>query len=145
MYSSWWLLLSHFSPIGSLSMNTAPPSSPTSLTSLTAPALVQFQLGLFREVVRVPAGNLTYRHAKRLATEIIERKVKETRALLCWRTASMHFILLLYAASPPCEYGRAVRSDFKPVFMFVLIYLELLMDGGAHNRNTSSIYFKPDG
>uniref|UniRef100_A0A3Q1HI78 protein kinase C n=1 Tax=Anabas testudineus TaxID=64144 RepID=A0A3Q1HI78_ANATE len=58
-------------------MNAAPPSSPTSLTSLTAPALVQFQLGLFREVVRVSAANLTYRHAKRLAAEIIERKAPD--------------------------------------------------------------------
>ncbi|XP_071774121.2 protein kinase D4 [Centroberyx gerrardi] len=46
-------------------MTTVTPSSP---------ALVQFQLGLFREVVRVPGGNLSYRHAKRLAAEIIERK-----------------------------------------------------------------------
>lgn len=53
-------------------MSAATPSSPT---GLKAPALVQFQLGLFREVVRVPAGNLSYRHAKRLAAEIIERKV----------------------------------------------------------------------
>lgn len=36
---------------------------------------VQFQLGLFREEVRVPAGDLSYAHAKRLAAEIIERKV----------------------------------------------------------------------
>ncbi|XP_026171867.1 protein kinase D4 isoform X2 [Mastacembelus armatus] len=40
-------------------------------------ALVQFQLGLFREMVRVPAGSLSYRHAKRLAAEIIERKAPE--------------------------------------------------------------------
>ncbi|XP_049922966.1 protein kinase D4 [Epinephelus moara] len=49
-------------------------ATPYSPTSHTAPALVQFQLGLFREVVRVPASNLSYRHAKRLAAEIIERK-----------------------------------------------------------------------
>ncbi|XP_034470852.1 protein kinase D4 [Hippoglossus hippoglossus] len=42
-----------------------------------ATALVQFQLGLFREVVRVPAGNLSYRHAKRLAAEVIERKAPD--------------------------------------------------------------------
>lgn len=53
-------------------MSAVAPSSPT---SLSAPALVQFQLGLFREEVRVPAGNLSYRHAKRLAVDIIERKV----------------------------------------------------------------------
>ncbi|XP_029381658.1 protein kinase D4 [Echeneis naucrates] len=52
-------------------MSAVAPSSPT---SLTGPALVQFQLGLFREVVQVPAGNLSFRHAKKLATEIIERK-----------------------------------------------------------------------
>ncbi|KAI4808495.1 hypothetical protein KUCAC02_000552 [Chaenocephalus aceratus] len=52
-------------------MSAALPSSPS---SVSAPALVQFQLGLFREVVRVPAGNLSYRHARRLAAEIIERK-----------------------------------------------------------------------
>ncbi|XP_034006058.1 LOW QUALITY PROTEIN: protein kinase D4 [Trematomus bernacchii] len=55
-------------------MSAAPPSSPS---SVSAPALVQFQLGLFREVVRVPAGNLSYRHARRLAAEIIERKAPE--------------------------------------------------------------------
>ncbi|XP_019120204.2 protein kinase D4 [Larimichthys crocea] len=51
--------------------------APTGLTSLSAPALVQFQLGLFREEVRVPASNLSYRHAKRLAAEIIERKAPD--------------------------------------------------------------------
>ncbi|XP_059210866.1 protein kinase D4 [Centropristis striata] len=51
--------------------------TPSSPTSPAAPALVQFQLGLFREVVRVPAGNLSYSHAKRLAVEIIERKAPE--------------------------------------------------------------------
>ncbi|XP_067435682.1 protein kinase D4 isoform X1 [Thunnus thynnus] len=55
-------------------MSAVTPSSPT---SLKAPVLVQFQLGLFREVVQVPAGNLSYRHAKRLASEIIERKAPE--------------------------------------------------------------------
>ncbi|KAL4007036.1 pappalysin-2 [Sarotherodon galilaeus] len=58
----------------SLSMSTLTPSSPS---SLTAPVLVQFQLGLFREVVRVPAGNLSYRHARRLAAEVIERKAPD--------------------------------------------------------------------
>lgn len=56
------------------SMSAVAPSSPT---SLSAPALVQFQLGLFREEVRVPAGNLSYRHAKRLAVDIIERKAPD--------------------------------------------------------------------
>ncbi|XP_018532645.1 protein kinase D4 [Lates calcarifer] len=51
--------------------------TPCSPTGLTVPALVRFQLGLFREVVQVPAGNLSYRHAKRLATEIIERKAPD--------------------------------------------------------------------
>uniref|UniRef100_A0A671VI12 protein kinase C n=1 Tax=Sparus aurata TaxID=8175 RepID=A0A671VI12_SPAAU len=55
-------------------MSAVAPSSPT---SLSAPALVQFQLGLFREEVRVPAGNLSYRHAKRLAVDIIERKAPD--------------------------------------------------------------------
>ncbi|XP_026018165.1 protein kinase D4 isoform X1 [Astatotilapia calliptera] len=55
-------------------MSTLTPSSPS---SLTAPVLVQFQLGLFREVVRVPAGNLSYRHARRLAAEVIERKAPD--------------------------------------------------------------------
>ncbi|XP_077961704.1 protein kinase D4 [Gasterosteus aculeatus] len=53
-------------------MFAATPSGPTGPS-----ALVQFQLGLFREVVRVPAGNRTYRHAKRLAAEIIERKAPD--------------------------------------------------------------------
>ena len=60
---------------GSFSMSAVAPSSPT---SLAGPALVQFKLGLFREVVQVPAGNRSYRHAKRLAAEIIERKVIKT-------------------------------------------------------------------
>ncbi|KAM6909451.1 protein kinase D4 [Xenentodon cancila] len=47
------------------------PSHPTSA------ALVQFQLGLFREVVRVSAGNLSYRHARRLAAEVIKRKAPD--------------------------------------------------------------------
>ncbi|XP_032438271.1 protein kinase D4 isoform X2 [Xiphophorus hellerii] len=52
-------------------MSAEPPFSPT------APALVQFQLGLFREMVRVPPGNLSYRHARRLAAEVIERKAPD--------------------------------------------------------------------
>nr|XP_046236558.1 protein kinase D4 isoform X2 [Scatophagus argus] len=51
--------------------------APSSPTSHAGPALVQFQLGLFREEVRVPPGNLSYRHAKRLAMEIIERKAPD--------------------------------------------------------------------
>lgn len=50
-------------------MSAAAPVSPA------GPVQVQFQLGLIREEVRVPAGNLSYSHAKRLAAEIIERKV----------------------------------------------------------------------
>ncbi|XP_034413168.1 serine/threonine-protein kinase D3-like isoform X1 [Cyclopterus lumpus] len=53
------------------------PATPSSPTGFTAPVLVQFQLGLFREVVRVPAGNRSYRHARRLAAEIIERKAPD--------------------------------------------------------------------
>ncbi|KAM4714735.1 protein kinase D4 [Anableps anableps] len=45
--------------------------------SSTSPALVQFQLGLFREMVRVPPGNLSYRHARRLAAEVIKRKAPD--------------------------------------------------------------------
>lgn len=57
-------------------MSAAAPVSPTGLVQ------VQYQLGLFREEVRVPAGNLSYGHAKRLAAEIIERKVRlASRAL----------------------------------------------------------------
>lgn len=52
-------------------MSAVAPSSPT---SVRGPVQVQFQLGLFKEEVRVPAGNLSYGHAKRLAAEIIERK-----------------------------------------------------------------------
>ncbi|XP_047459956.1 serine/threonine-protein kinase D3-like [Mugil cephalus] len=51
--------------------------TPSSPTSPTVPALVQFQLGLYRELVRVPAGNLSYRHARRLAAEVIERKAPD--------------------------------------------------------------------
>ncbi|MEQ2168127.1 hypothetical protein GOODEAATRI_011232 [Goodea atripinnis] len=53
------------------SMSAETPSSSTS------PALVQFQLGLSREMVRVPPGNLSYRHARRLAAEVIERKAPD--------------------------------------------------------------------
>lgn len=52
-------------------MSAVAPSSPT---SVRGPVQVQFQLGLFREEVRVPAGNVSYGHAKRLAGEIIECK-----------------------------------------------------------------------
>ncbi|XP_075884009.1 protein kinase D4 [Nelusetta ayraudi] len=48
------------------------PCGPTQLAA--GPVHVRFQLGLFREEVRVPAGNLTYRHARRLAAEVFERK-----------------------------------------------------------------------
>lgn len=54
-------------PQGLLTMSSAAPAR-----------LVQFQLGLFREDVWVPAGNLSYGHAKRLAAEIIQRKVTLT-------------------------------------------------------------------
>ncbi|MEQ2237787.1 hypothetical protein ILYODFUR_026594, partial [Ilyodon furcidens] len=53
------------------SMSAETPSSSTS------PALVQFQLGLSREMVRVPPGNLSYRHARRLAAQVIERKAPD--------------------------------------------------------------------
>uniref|UniRef100_A0A3P8ZIW9 protein kinase C n=1 Tax=Esox lucius TaxID=8010 RepID=A0A3P8ZIW9_ESOLU len=53
-------------------MSVTPSSSRTS-----GLALVQFQLGLFREVVRVPDGQLNYQHAKSLAAEIIERKAPD--------------------------------------------------------------------
>lgn len=52
-------------------MSAATPVSPAGPVQVQ----VQFQLGLIREEVRVPAGNLSYSHAKRLAAEIIERKV----------------------------------------------------------------------
>ncbi|KAF7645728.1 hypothetical protein LDENG_00199290 [Lucifuga dentata] len=61
-----------------LSMSAVTPSG-SSCRSM--PSLVQFQLGLFREVVQVPAGNLSYRHAKRLAAEIIKRKAPECRVV----------------------------------------------------------------
>lgn len=70
-------------------MSTVAPSIPTSLAS---PVQVKFQLGLFREEVRVPAGNLSYRHAKRLATDIIEHKVRKTLRLqaVCPAAAPKH-------------------------------------------------------
>ncbi|KAM9827413.1 protein kinase D4 [Neosynchiropus ocellatus] len=43
-----------------------------------ASAVVHFQLGLCREVVRIPATNLSYHHAQRLAAEIIKRKAPES-------------------------------------------------------------------
>ncbi|XP_076018670.1 protein kinase D4 isoform X2 [Genypterus blacodes] len=51
--------------------------TPSSTSCHSAPALIQFQLGLYREVVRVPAGNRSYGHAKRLAAEVIERKAPD--------------------------------------------------------------------
>lgn len=67
--------------VGSFSMSAVTPCSPT---VLAGPVHVRFQLGLFREEVLVPAGNLSYRHARRLATEVIERKVnKPTQQGLC--------------------------------------------------------------
>lgn len=56
-------------PQGLVSMSAAAPVSPGGLVR------VQYQLGLFREEFRVPAANLGYVHAKRLAVEIMERKV----------------------------------------------------------------------
>ncbi|XP_059933071.1 protein kinase D4 [Gadus macrocephalus] len=54
----------------------APPAGPVggAAWETEGPVLVQFQLGLSREVVRVAGGNVSYRHAKRLAMEIIARK-----------------------------------------------------------------------
>ncbi|XP_037832332.1 protein kinase D4 isoform X2 [Kryptolebias marmoratus] len=56
-------------------MNVA--GSEMSPSSPTTPALVRFQLGLFREMVRVPPGNLSYRYARRLAAEVIEHKAPD--------------------------------------------------------------------
>ncbi|XP_045078326.1 serine/threonine-protein kinase D3 [Coregonus clupeaformis] len=53
------------------------PAAPGPLQAPLGPVLVQFQLGLFREVVWVHGGQLSFRHAKRLAAEIIERKAPE--------------------------------------------------------------------
>jgi len=53
-------------------MSAVSPSCPE------APALVHFQLGLFREVAQIPASNRSYRHARRLAAEVIKRKVTLT-------------------------------------------------------------------
>ncbi|XP_056156078.1 protein kinase D4 [Lampris incognitus] len=39
--------------------------------------MVQFQLGLSREVVRVPCANVSYRHARKLASDIIESKAPD--------------------------------------------------------------------
>ena len=50
-------------------------SSSSSSSCSGRSALLQFQLGLFREVVRVPPEQASYHQAKRLAVEIIERKV----------------------------------------------------------------------
>ncbi|XP_072232619.1 protein kinase D4 [Leuresthes tenuis] len=50
------------------SMSAVSPSRPE------APALVHFQLGLFREVAQINAGNLSFRHARRLAVDVIKRK-----------------------------------------------------------------------
>ncbi|KAL0970119.1 hypothetical protein UPYG_G00237390 [Umbra pygmaea] len=58
------------SSLSQMSVTTSVPDTP-------GPALVQFQLGLFREVVRIPARQLNYGHAKRLAAEIIERKAPD--------------------------------------------------------------------
>lgn len=49
--------------------------SAAAAASPAGPVQVQFQLGLIKEEVRVPAGNLSYGHAKRLAAEVIKRKV----------------------------------------------------------------------
>lgn len=51
------------------------PQGLLTMTSAAPARLVQFQLGLVREDVWVPAGNLSYGHAKRLAAEIVQRKV----------------------------------------------------------------------
>ncbi|XP_045556451.1 serine/threonine-protein kinase D3 isoform X2 [Salmo salar] len=74
------------SSLSSMSMTPSSPGTPGRPPHTAAPgplqaplgtALVQFQLGLFREVVRVSGGQLSYCHAKRLAAEIIERKAPD--------------------------------------------------------------------
>ncbi|CAK6976562.1 serine/threonine-protein kinase D3-like [Scomber scombrus] len=79
--------------------------TPSSPTSLKAPALVKFQLGLFREVVRVPAGNLSYRHAKRLASEIIERKAPDCSLV------GVGEKILLFRHQPALEQGLQRLTD----------------------------------
>lgn len=78
-------------PQGLLSMSAAAPVSPTGLIR------VQYKLGLFREEVWVPDSNLSYGHAKRLAAEIIERKVT----------------LASHALTPPLVMGKKQRKCVK--------------------------------
>ncbi|XP_053199492.1 serine/threonine-protein kinase D3-like [Scomber japonicus] len=79
--------------------------TPSSPTSLKAPALVRFQLGLFREVVRVSASNLSYRHAKRLASEIIERKAPDCSLV------GVGEKILLFRHLPTLEQGLQRLTD----------------------------------
>ncbi|XP_045068626.1 serine/threonine-protein kinase D3-like isoform X1 [Coregonus clupeaformis] len=67
------------SSLSSMSMTPSSPGTPgrPPLQAPLGPALVQFQLGLFREVVRVSQGQLSYCHTKRLAEEIIKRKAPD--------------------------------------------------------------------
>ncbi|XP_069374387.1 protein kinase D4 [Paralichthys olivaceus] len=74
-------------------------------SAVPAPALVQIQLGLFREVVRVPAGNLSYRHAKRLAAEVIERKAPDCSVV------GVGEKILLFRHQPDSELQRLTNQD----------------------------------
>lgn len=68
-------MLSFYDPVLAQGLRSMSATAPVSPTRTRGPVQVQFQLGLFREEVQVPASHLSYGHAKRLAAQIIERKV----------------------------------------------------------------------
>ncbi|XP_041842584.1 protein kinase D4 isoform X2 [Melanotaenia boesemani] len=102
-------------------MNEAPleitPSSPTT------PAVVQFQLGLFREVVQIPAGNLSYRYAQRLAAEVIERKAPN------YTVVGVGEKILLYRHQPTSEQLLQRLTDYDELRDGDLI--EVIIAGSA--------------
>ncbi|XP_028284870.1 protein kinase D4 isoform X1 [Parambassis ranga] len=76
-------------------MSSLTPSSPT---HPRATALLHFKLGLFREAVQVPTSNLSYRHARRLAAEVIEHKAPD-----CSVVGGVGEKILLFRHQPTSE------------------------------------------
>ncbi|XP_024282076.1 serine/threonine-protein kinase D3 isoform X1 [Oncorhynchus tshawytscha] len=99
------------------------PAAPGPLQAPLGPALVQFQLGLFREVVWVPRGQLSFHHAKRLAAEVIERKAPDCSVV------GVGEKVLLFRHQPGSQHLLHRLTDQDPLLDGDLI--EVILSGSA--------------
>uniref|UniRef100_A0A3B1IN52 protein kinase C n=1 Tax=Astyanax mexicanus TaxID=7994 RepID=A0A3B1IN52_ASTMX len=77
------------STFSEMSMGTEPPHR--------GPIKIRFQIGLFKEGVKIPEGRLSFRSAKRMAAEIIEKKAPD------WSVIGVGEKLLLFRHDPDTE------------------------------------------